>query len=67
MTREKVVIVDGRNRLLLLKNSDRRCSGSLHAACEPNRVIEETIEFETRQETGLEMDKMKSFGEVGIR
>lgn len=50
-----ILIVDGQNRLLLMKRSDSGCWGPPGGAVEPGEVVEEAARRETLEETGLQV------------
>lgn len=57
-----VLIVDDRNRLLLMKRSDSGCWGPPGGATEPGEVVEDAARREAREETGLRVGEMALFG-----
>jgi 8-oxo-dGTP pyrophosphatase MutT (NUDIX family) len=57
-----ILIVDGQNRLLLMKRSDSGCWGPPGGATEPGEVVEEAARRETFEETGLRVGEMSLFG-----
>lgn len=57
-----VLIVDGRDRLLLLKRSDSGCWGPPGGAVEPGEVVETAARREVREETGLDLGRLALFG-----
>lgn len=57
-----VLIVDDRNRLLLMKRSDSGCWGPPGGATEPGEVVEDAARRETLEETGLQVGEMSLFG-----
>ena len=56
------LIVDARNRLLLLKRSDSGRWGPPGGAVEPGEEIETAARREVREETGLDIGGMNLFG-----
>jgi len=56
------LIVDDRNRLLLMKRSDSGCWGPPGGAMEPGEIVETAARRETREETRLEVREMSLFG-----
>jgi 8-oxo-dGTP pyrophosphatase MutT (NUDIX family) len=57
-----ILIVDDRNRLLLLKRSDSGRWGPPGGATEPGEVVEDAARRETLEETGLQVGEMSLFG-----
>jgi 8-oxo-dGTP pyrophosphatase MutT (NUDIX family) len=57
-----VLIVDDRNRLLLMKRSDSGCWGPPGGAVEPEEIVEAAARRETLEETGLQVGEMSLFG-----
>ncbi|MBI4732872.1 MAG: NUDIX domain-containing protein [Chloroflexi bacterium] len=56
------LIVDDRNRLLLLKRSDSGCWGPPGGAVELGEAVEDAARREVREETGLELGGLSLFG-----
>jgi len=56
------LIVDGENRLLLLKRSDSDCWGPPGGAVELDESVEAAAKRETLEETGLEVGRIALFG-----
>ena len=57
-----ILIVDDKNRLLLMKRSDSGCWGSPSGATELGEVVEDAARREAFEETGLQVGKMALFG-----
>lgn len=57
-----ILILDEKNRLLLMKRSDSGCWGSPGGAVEPGEIVEDAARRETLEETGLEIEDMFLFG-----
>ena len=57
-----ILIVDDRNRLLLMKRSDSGCWGPPGGAMEPGEIVETAARRETREETRLEVGETSLFG-----
>jgi 8-oxo-dGTP pyrophosphatase MutT (NUDIX family) len=57
-----VLLVDNRDRLLLMKRSDSGCWGPPGGAVEPGEIVEAAARRETLEETGLEIGAMTLFG-----
>ncbi len=57
-----VLIVDHKQRLLLMKRSDSGCWGPPGGATEPGERVEEAAKRETQEETGLYVGEMQLFG-----
>lgn len=57
-----VLIVDNKNRLLLMKRSDSGCWGPPGGAVEPGEVVESAARREVWEETGVKIRKMELFG-----
>lgn len=57
-----ILIVDGQNRLLLMKRSDSGSWGPPGGATEPGEVVEQAARRETLEETGLQVGAMSLFG-----
>ncbi len=56
------LIVDGQDRLLLMKRSDSGCWGPPGGAVEPGEVVETAARREVREETGLALGDLELFG-----
>ncbi|MBE3068452.1 MAG: NUDIX domain-containing protein [Chloroflexi bacterium] len=56
------LIVDEKNRLLLMKRSDSSCWGPPGGAVELGEVVETAARREVREETGLELGGLALFG-----
>jgi ADP-ribose pyrophosphatase YjhB (NUDIX family) len=57
-----ILVVDEKNRLLLMKRSDSGFWGPPGGAVEPGEVVEDAAKRETFEETGLEICEMSHFG-----
>lgn len=57
-----VLVVDNKNRLLLMKRSDSGCWGPPGGAVEPGEVVEIAARREVREETRLDVRVMEMFG-----
>jgi 8-oxo-dGTP pyrophosphatase MutT (NUDIX family) len=57
-----ILVVDDRNRLLLMKRSDSGCWGPPGGAVEPGEVVEDAARRETFEETDLRVGEMSLFG-----
>jgi ADP-ribose pyrophosphatase YjhB (NUDIX family) len=57
-----VLIIDKRNRLLLMKRSDNQCWGIPGGSIEPGETLEIAARRETQEETNLEICGMSLFG-----
>jgi ADP-ribose pyrophosphatase YjhB (NUDIX family) len=57
-----VLVLDGQNRLLMMKRSDSGYWGIPGGATEPGEVIEDAARRETFEETNLEIGEMSLFG-----
>jgi len=57
-----ILIVDDRNRLLLMKRSNSGCWGPPGGAVAPGEVVETAARRETREETRLEIGETSLFG-----
>jgi 8-oxo-dGTP pyrophosphatase MutT (NUDIX family) len=57
-----ILVVDGQNRLLLMKRSDSGCWGPPGGATEPGEYVEQAARRETLEETSLEVGEMSLFG-----
>ena len=57
-----VLIVDGQDRLLLMKRSDSGCWGPPGGSVEPGEAVEAAGRREVCEETGLEVAGMMLFG-----
>jgi len=56
------LVLDGDNRLLMMKRSDIGCWGIPGGAMELGEVVENTARREALEETNLEIGEMKLFG-----
>lgn len=57
-----ILIVDGNNRLLMMRRSDSRCWGIPGGSIEPGEVVESAAKRETVEEVNLEVGEMSLFG-----
>jgi ADP-ribose pyrophosphatase YjhB (NUDIX family) len=57
-----ILIVDNKNRLLLMKRSDSGCWGPPGGATEPGEVVEDAARREAFEETSLQVGKISLFG-----
>ena len=57
-----VLVLDHRNRLLLLKRRDNKCWGLPGGAVEPGEVVEDAAKRETCEETGLSLGDFSLYG-----
>ncbi len=57
-----VLIIDQRDRLLLLQRTDNGFWGLPGGAMEPGESLEETAKRETKEETGLDIEQLTHFG-----
>ncbi len=57
-----ILVVDSKDRLLLLKRSDSGLWGPPGGATEPGEYVEAAAQRETAEETGLEIGEMTLFG-----
>ena len=57
-----ILIVDDRNRLLLMKRSDSGCWGPPGGAVELGEEVEDAVHREALEETGLQVGEMSLFG-----
>jgi 8-oxo-dGTP pyrophosphatase MutT (NUDIX family) len=57
-----ILLVDGDNRLLMMRRSDSGCWGLPGGAAEPGEVVEDAAKRETAEETNLEVGEMSLFG-----
>jgi 8-oxo-dGTP pyrophosphatase MutT (NUDIX family) len=57
-----ILVVDAKDRLLLMKRSDSGCWGPPGGAVEPGEVVENAARRETLEETSLEIGEMSLFG-----
>ena len=57
-----VLVVDGRGYILLQRRADSGFWGVPSGMMEPGESIEETARRETREETGLEIGALESYG-----
>jgi 8-oxo-dGTP pyrophosphatase MutT (NUDIX family) len=57
-----ILVVDGSNRLLMMKRSDNHCWGIPGGSVEPGEVVEEAAKRETFEETNIEVRETSLFG-----
>ncbi len=57
-----ILLVDGNNRLLMMKRSDNECWGLPGGSTEPGEVVEEAAKRETVEEVNLEVGETLLFG-----
>jgi len=57
-----VLVLDERNRLLMMKRSDNHCWGVPGGAMELGEATEETAKRELLEETGLKVNELTFFG-----
>ena len=57
-----ILVLDGKNRLLLMKRADNGFWGPPGGATEPGERVEEAARRETLEETGLRIGAMSLFG-----
>lgn len=57
-----ILVLDGQNRLLMMKRSDSGCWGLPGGATEPGEVVEDAAKRETVEEVNLEVREMSLFG-----
>jgi 8-oxo-dGTP pyrophosphatase MutT (NUDIX family) len=57
-----ILVLDGQNRLLMMKRSDIRAWGIPGGATEPGEVVENAARREALEETNLEIGEMSLFG-----
>lgn len=57
-----ILLVDGSNRLLMMKRSDNECWGIPGGSLEPGEVVESAAKREIIEETNLEVGEMSLFG-----
>lgn len=57
-----ILVLDGQDRLLMMKRSDIGCWGIPGGANEPGEVVEEAAKRETLEEVNLEIGEMSLFG-----
>jgi 8-oxo-dGTP pyrophosphatase MutT (NUDIX family) len=57
-----ILLVDGDNRLLMMKRSDSGCWGLPGGSTEPGEVVEEAAKRETVEEANLVVGEMSLFG-----
>ena len=57
-----VLVIDERNRLLMMKRSDSGCWGLPGGATEPGEVMEDAAKRETLEEVNLKVGEMSLFG-----
>ena len=57
-----VLVLDEKNRLLMMKRSDIKCWGIPGGGMEPGELIEDVAKREALEETNLEIGEMSLFG-----
>ena len=57
-----ILVVDGNNRLLMMRRSDSGCWGIPGGSVEPGEVVESAAKRETAEEANLEVVEMSLFG-----
>ena len=57
-----ILVLDGQNRLLMMKRSDSGYWGLPGGATEPGEVVEDAAKRETLEEVSLEVGEMSLFG-----
>jgi len=57
-----ILVVDGKDRLLMMKRSDNDCWGIPGGSLEPGEVVESAAKREALEETNLEVGEMSLFG-----
>ncbi len=57
-----ILLVDGSNRLLMMRRSESGCWGLPGGATEPGEVVESAAKRETVEEVSLEVGEMSLFG-----
>lgn len=57
-----ILLVDGNNRLLMMKRSDNNCWGIPGGSVEPGEVVEEAAKRETLEETNIEVGETSLLG-----
>lgn len=57
-----ILLVDGSNRLLMMRRVDSGCWGLPGGATEPGEVVEDAAKRETVEEVSLEVGEMSLFG-----
>lgn len=57
-----ILVLDGQNRLLLMRRSDNACWGMPGGATEPGEIVENAARRETFEETNLVIGEMSLFG-----
>lgn len=57
-----VFLLDGQDRLLMMKRRDNECWGVPGGAAEPGEVVEEAAKRETLEEVNLELGDMSLYG-----
>ena len=57
-----ILLVDGNNRLLMMKRSDNESWGLPGGSTEPGEVVEEAAKRETVEEVNLQVGEMSLFG-----
>ncbi len=61
MVGASMLAINSTGELLMIRRTDNNCWGIPGGAMEPGEQLEETARRETREETGLEVGKMKLF------
>ena len=57
-----ILVVDGNNRLLMMKRSDNHCWGIPGGSLEPGEMVEHAGRREALEESNLEIDETSLFG-----
>ena len=57
-----ILLLDGNNRLLMMKRSDNGCWGMPGGSTEPGEVVEEAAKRETVEEVNLQVGETSLFG-----
>ena len=57
-----ILLVDGSNRLLMMRRSDSGCWGIPGGSVEPGEVVEAAAKRETREEANIEVGEVSLFG-----